>query len=315
MVYDPLIARLSDALERGEIEPTQLEALLRRRTAASGRPDVPSVLRAAGALVCLAGVALLYGIGFSSYPVSVQAVTPFLFPAAALGGAIALHRTRRPAWEVELAAMVGYVAFGLASITSAVASGSGPGFGILASVAATAIVLGLHAALRIVRLTGWGLAASLVAFTGFCADAGGILSGSTAPWWLGLQGVAAVAAGGLLLRRSPAGAQAAWRSAALLAIAAAVAGMVHTSFGRLGPWHLLLTLVVGASLVAAARFDMGSLMWVGALGSIVWLGTLAVIVGHSASWAVAVIVFGLGLVALAALVAHRRRPPRATPAV
>jgi membrane protein implicated in regulation of membrane protease activity len=56
-------------------------------------------------------------------------------------------------------------------------------------------------------------------------------------------------------------------------------------------------------------------MWVGALGSIVWLGTLAVIVGHSASWAVAVIVFGLGLVALAALVARRRRPPRATPAV
>jgi hypothetical protein len=211
--------------------------------------------------------------------------------------------------------MVGYLAFGLASITSALATGSGPGFGILASLAATAIVLGLHAALRIVSLTGWGLSASLVAFTGFCTDASGILSGATAPWWLGLQGVLAVAAGGLLLRRSHAAAEAAWRSAALLAIAAAVAGIAHTSFGRLGPWHVVLTLAVAASVLAAARFDMGSLMWVGALGSIVWLGTLAVIVGKSASWAVAVIGFGLGLVALAAVAARRRRSPRATPAL
>ena len=75
MVYDDLVARLADALERGEIEPARVEALLRRRRAANGRPDVPSLLRAAGALVCLTGAALLYGIGFSSYPVSVQTTT------------------------------------------------------------------------------------------------------------------------------------------------------------------------------------------------------------------------------------------------
>jgi hypothetical protein len=305
MVYDVLIARLSDALERGEIEPTQVEALLRPRRA-SGRPDVPSVLRAAGALVCFAGAALLYGIGFSSFPVSVQAVTPFLFPAAALGGALVLHRARRPVWEVELAGMVGYVAFGLASATSAVTIGAGPPLGIVASLAATAIVLLLHAAVRSVRLTGWGLSAALVAFTGFSADVAGVLNGSTVPWWLALQGVAAIAAGGLLLRRSRAGAEAAWRSAALLGIAASVAGMAHTSFGRFGPWHVLLTAVVAASLLGAARLEMPSLMWVGALGSLVWLGALAVVVGSSASWAVAVIVFGLGLVGLAALVARRR---------
>jgi hypothetical protein len=313
MIYDDLIERLADALERGEVDPVRVEALLRRR--APGRPDVASVLRAAGAMICLAGAALLYGIGFSSYPVSVQAVTPFAFPAAALGAAIALHRRGRPAGEVELAGMIGYLAFGLASITSAVAIGAGAGFGIVASLVAAAIVIALHAALRIVRLTGWGLSASLVAFTGFCSDAGGILSGATAPWWLGLQGVAAVVGGALLLRRSRAGAEAAWRSAALLAVAAAVAGMGHTSFDRLGPWHLLLTFAVGASLLAAARLDMGSLMWVGVLGSIVWLGTLAVVVGSSASWAVAVIVFGLGLVGLAALVTRRRRPPAARPAL
>ncbi len=315
MVYDDLVARLADALERGEIDPAQLEALLRRPRAANGRIDISSLLRAAGALVCLAGAALLYAIGFSSYPVSVQAVTPFLFPAAALGGAIALHRAGRPAWEAELAGIVGYVAFGLASVTSAFATGAGPGFGIAASLAATAIVLGLHAALRIVRLTGWGLSASLVAFTGFCTDAGGLLSGSTAPWWLGLQGVAAVLTGALLLQRSRAGSEAAWRSAALLGTVAAVAGMADTSFAGLGPWHALLTLVVGASLMAAARCDMPSLMWMGALGSLVWLATLAVVVGSSAGWALAVIAFGLGLVALAALVARRRGPARATPAI
>ena len=91
--------------------------------------------------------------------------------------------------------------------------------------------------------------------------------------------------------------------------------MVHTSFGHLGPWHVLLTAAVAACLLGAARFDMGSLMWVGALSSIVWLGTLAVVVGRSGSWAVAVILFGLGLVGLAALVARTRRPPRATPAL
>ena len=56
-------------------------------------------------------------------------------------------------------------------------------------------------------------------------------------------------------------------------------------------------------------------MWVGALGSIVWLGTLAVIVGDSASWAIAVIVFGLGLVALAALMARRHGRSPTAPAL
>ena len=159
--------------------------------AESPPPDARTSRPSCGRRACshrLDGAALLYGIGFSSYPVSVQAVTPFLFPAAALGGAIALHRARRPAWEAELAGMVGYLAFGLASITSAVATGAGPGFGIVASVAATAIVLALHAALRMVRLTGWGLSASLVAFTGFCADAGGILERLDRPLVAGAAG-------------------------------------------------------------------------------------------------------------------------------
>ena len=70
-----------------------------------------------------------------------------------------LHRAARPVWEVELAGMAGYVALGGASVTSAVVTGAGPGAGIVASLAITAVVLGLHAAVRIVRLTGWGLSA------------------------------------------------------------------------------------------------------------------------------------------------------------
>jgi len=108
------------------------------------------------------------------------------------------RRAGRPAFEVELAGMVGYVAFGLASLTAAIVTGAGSGAGILASLAATAIGLVLHRLLRIVRLTGWGLTASLVAFTGFSADLGGILNASTVPWWLVLQAAAGVAAGALL---------------------------------------------------------------------------------------------------------------------
>jgi hypothetical protein len=315
MEYDSLLTELSDALARGDIEPADVERLLRPRRAASARPDLAAVLRAAGALVCFAGAALLYGIGFHSYPVFAQEVTPFLFPAVALGAAVLLHRALRPAWEVELAGMVGYVALGAATVTSAVVTGAGPGAGILASLAITAVVLGLHAAVRIVRLTGWGLSASLVAFTGCSADAAGILNGSTVPWWLGLQGVVAVAAGAFLLRRSHAGAEAAWRSAGVLAAAAAVAGMADGGYGRLGPWHVLLTAAVAACLLGAARFDMASLMWVGALSSIVWLATLAVVVGRSGSWAVAVILFGLGLVVLATVIGRRRGRAAMRPAL
>lgn len=71
------------------------------------------------------------------------------------------------------------------------------------------------------------------------------------------QAIAAVPVGGLLLRRgSHAGAEAAWRSASLLAISSGVAGMASAGADRLGPWHALLTVAVALSLVAAARFDL-----------------------------------------------------------
>ena len=298
MVYDDLIHRLSDALERGEVDPARLEALLRRRRPAR-RVDVASVLRAAGALICFTGFAVLYAIGFDGLLVWAQATTPFLFPGAALTAAILLHRRGRPDWEVELAGATGYIAFGLASATSAAVLGAGPGAGAAISLAAAAIVAGLHRLVGIVRLTGWGLTASLVAFTGLASDAAGLLTSSSVPWWLIAQAVAAVPVGGLLLRRgSHAGAESAWRSSSLLAITSAVAGMASTGVDRLGPWHALLTVAVAVSLVAAARFV-----------------ALSIVVGSSIGWALAVIVFGAGLIALATLVARRRDLGAATPAI
>jgi hypothetical protein len=259
MVYGDLIGRLSEALERGEVDPARLEALLRRRGPAGGRVDVASVVRAVGALVCFTGLGVLYAIGFAGLPAWAQATSPYVFPAAALSAAVLLHRSGRPEWEVELAAATGHVAFGLASATSAAVLGAGPGAGAALSLAAAAIVAGLHRLLGIVRLTGWGLTASLVAFTGFASDAAGLLTSASTPWWLIAQAVAAVPIGGLLLRRgSHAGAEAAWRSSSLLAITSAVAGMATGGVDRLGPWHALLTIAVAISLVAAARFDLPS---------------------------------------------------------
>jgi hypothetical protein len=316
MVYDDLIHRLSDALERGEVDPARLEALLRRRPAAGRRVDVSSVVRAAGALVCFTGLGALYAIGFGGIGAWAQATTPYAFPAVALSAAVLLHRRGRPDWEVELAAATGYVAFGLASAASAAALGAGPGAGAVVSLVATAIVAGLHRLAGIVRLTGWGMTASLVAFTGCVSDAAGLLTDSSVPWWLIAQAVAAVPIGGLLLRRgSRAGAEAAWRSSSVLAITAAVAGVGSTGLDRLGPWHALLTLAVAASLVAAARFQLPSLLWTGALGALAWLLAVSVVVGSSAGWAVAMILLGAGLIALAALIARRRDLSAASPAI
>ena len=72
---------------------------------------------------------------------------------------------------------------------------------------------------------------------------------------------------------------------------------------------------MAASLVAAARFDLPSLLWTGALGALAWLVAVSVVVGSSTGWALAVIVFGAGLIALATLIARRRDLSAATPAI
>ena len=99
----------------------------------------------------------------------------------------------------------------------------------------------MHAAVRVVRLTSWGLSASLVAFTAFASDAGGFLDGGTAPWLLAAQFAVALAVGLVLLDRNREAAANALRSAALLALLACIFGIADAGAGSFELWHLALT--------------------------------------------------------------------------
>jgi hypothetical protein len=180
---------------------------------------------------------------------------------------------------------------------------------MLAAAGATVAVLVMHRLLGIVRLTGWGLSGSLVAFVTSGAVASGTFQDHSALVFLA-QAAAAAVAGLVLLERSPDGAAAAWRTAALLGYAACIAGISQGhAWESVGPWHALLTLVVIATFAAAVLRDLPGLVWTGAIGGVVWLVALCAAVGDSSGWAFAVVVFGAGLVALGLLVGRftRRR--------
>jgi hypothetical protein len=313
MQYHALLDDVRAGLESGWVEEGDLRRLLARADR-SARPDVAGVLRAAGALVFLFGLALVFGVGYDGYPHVVKLVGPFAFPALALAAAIGLDRRGRPRWEVELAGMVGYVALGLAFLTAGAAADAGAGYGLAASATAIAVVLAMHAAVRLVRLTSWGLSASLVAFTAFASDLGGFLNGGTAPWLLTAQFAFALAVGIALANRNREAAANALRSAALLALLACSFGIGDAGLESFGLWHIALTLAVAGTLVSAAAFDLPGLMWIGALDGVVWIGAIAAAVGQSAGWGVTVMLGGAGLVGLALLVARIRPIVTGTPA-
>ena len=106
MRYDEVLTELRAALEAGDVEERDVRRLLTRADRAQ-RPGPAGLLRAAGAIVFLLGLGLLFGLGYDAYPYAGQLLGPFLFPAAALGTAIVLHRRGAKRWEIELAGMVG----------------------------------------------------------------------------------------------------------------------------------------------------------------------------------------------------------------
>ncbi len=305
MRYDDVLAELRAALESGQVDERDVRRLLARADRAQ-RPGPVGLLRAAGAIVFLLGLGLLFGLGYDGYPYAGQLVGPFLFPAAALGTAIVLHRRGAKRWEIELAGMVGYVALGLAYMTAGVAADAGPGYGLVASASAVAVVAAMHAVVRHVRLTSWGLSASLVAFTGFASDIAGFLADDTAAWLVAGQFALALAVGILLLRRDREVAANALRTAALLAPVACAFGLGDGGFGSFGLWHLALTAAVAGTLLAAAALDLPGLMWIRAGDGLFWICAVAAVAGQSVGWAVAVMLAGVGLVGLALLVARLR---------
>jgi hypothetical protein len=305
MQYGDLLAELRSALDAGRVEESDVRRLLARADRAH-RPGPAGVLRASGAIVFVLGLGLLFGLGYDDYPYAVQLVGPFLFPAAALGTAIGVHRRGSSQWEVELAGMVGYVALGLAYLTAGAAADAGSGFGLVAAASAVAVVAAMHAAVRLVRLTSWGLSASLIAFTAFASDLAGFLHEGTAAWLVAGQFALALAVGLIMLGRDREVAANALRTAALLAPVACAFGIGDAGFGSFGLWHLALTATVAATLLAAAALDLPGLMWIGAADGLFWIAAVAAAAGESAGWAAAVMLAGVGLVGLAALVARLR---------
>ncbi len=319
MRYAALARRVQQALEAGLIEPAELERLLDERavvpesTTAQRRPDVGGLLASAGVLVAFAGAALLYAIGWSTYGHAARIITPFAFPGVALAAAALLARARRPQWQIELSGATGYLALTLAFLASGDAFDAGPGYGVVAGAIGTLVVLALHWLAGARRLTTWGLGMSLVALTTSAAAEAGLNGHSSASRVLLAQSAVAVAIGLAALRRRPGLAPGAFGWAALLAYSASLAGIWN--WESVSPWHAVLSVAVVATLLAAAALNSSGLLWVGAVGGLAWLGAVAGLVGQKSSWALAVIVVGLGLAGLGVLVSRLRGRSGGPPAV
>jgi hypothetical protein len=238
-----------------------------------------------------------------------KVATPFLFPATAIGLGVFLAQTGRPAWQAEAAGLIGQVALAAAFVVLAeVLDPRNPEvFGALCGVVATIEVLVCHRLIGSVRLTGWGLSASIVALVSFGAASAGDRSGGPnvigVPGMLLLEAGAAAALTAWLVARGSDYAPHAARTTSLLAVGAALVGLVETEYPRdLDSWHFVLALTAVLTFVAAAVLRMDSLIWVGALAGVVWLGTISYVVGDSSGAAGLVVLGGVGLVGLGALV-------------
>jgi len=308
MQYDDLAGRVRDALERGAVTPAQVERMLAEPRRAT-RPGVSGVLAGMGLLVAYIGVAFLYGIQWHSMGDGAKTLTPFLFPAAAIGAAIALHRASRPRWESELAGVVGFVALALAFLAAGVAfdPADDARFAAIAAAIATIVVAAVHLELRNVRLTGWGLSASVVAMTCSFAVMAGVDSAGGVASVLAAQGAAAAAVSWYAFGRSRETSASAARTALLLFYLAALAGQEGPGYGHLSVWHLLLSLAVAGAFVCSVALGFDGLVWLGALGALIWLGMVGDIIGSSTGWAFGLVLIGLGLVGLSVLVAALRR--------
>ena len=288
-------------LESGDLTPEALERFLDQRSRGE-RPDAAGILMAVG-------VAVAYAVGFSDMGQGAQLSTPFVFPAAAIGTAVLLARSGRPRWQSEAAGLVGQIALAAAFVVvGIVVDPSNPeAFGAVCGLAATVEVLVCHRLIGSVRLTGWGLSASIVALVSF--GAAGVGRHADGPSVLGVPGMLMLEAGAaaavtawLIHRRSDYAPHAA-RTAGLLAIGASVAGLVGYEYPpQLQWWHVVLALTAVLAFVAAAALRMDGLIWVGALAGLIWLGYISSVVGDSSGNAGLVVLFGFGLVGLGALV-------------
>jgi len=312
MQYDELLDEVREALEDGRLEPRQLERLVRRggRRVSAERPTTSSVLTALGCVVAFAGVALAYATSFRDLGHAAQIVTPFLFPAAAFGCAIRLSRRGRPTWQVELAGAVGYTALMAAIAAAAIPLDARSGYAAIAGFAGAALALVIHTQLRILRLTATAVSVGLFVGTWGAAYHGGIVGSDNTQWLFLAQAGVAGALGVALLARTRDGAAAAFRAASLLAFFACIAGISQAGdWNTISGWHVVLTVVVALTLVGAATLELGGMLLIGDVECLAWLIAVGGLVGRSTGWAAAVVLAGIGLVALGYLTS-RIRPNR-----
>ena len=81
----------------------------------------------------------------------------------------------------------------------------------------------------------------------------------------------------------------------------------HGDWNSFSGWHVLLTVVVALTLVGAATLDLGGMLVIGDIEGLIWLGAVGAVVGNHTGWALAVVLAGLGLVALGFLTSRLRR--------
>lgn len=313
----PLLARLARALDAGEVTRDDvLRVLARDRGPVGGGPGAAGVLYALGAVVVLVGLAIAYGTVHDDLPRAVRVVAPFAFPLAAFVACLGLARRRAPWWQVDLAGLVGYVAFAVASGVSGAAWGwTDTARGAAAGVAVTALV-GVAIAVLLHRVTGstrllWvGVPAALAALGVALAFLAGLWDAPAAGperlgWVLLGEAVAAAVVAWVLSSRDPAGC----RYAAVWATVGGYAAVVFAGddLASFSVWHVVLAGVVVAAFLAAAALDSDVLVWLAAAGGAFWVVLIAVVVGSATGAALAVVLAGLGLVGLGVLVARRLR--------
>jgi hypothetical protein len=306
-----LVDRTARALEDRSLEPADLRRLLSRASRQRGI-DAGGVFRALGLLTAFAGVAFLYIINHHSLSDRAQELTPFVFPAVLLVMAVVLDRVRRPAWEVELAAIVGDISLAVTFVAASGAWGRSRDYGLAAAVISLVVSLVMYSALRLVRLTTWAAAASIVAITTF--GVAGDSPRSVAHVFL-VQAIIAAVVGFALLRQSrPVAAQALYL-ATLLALVAGFVGVVADAFGQssssVSVWALALFVTTLAALATAATVELTGLLWLGALGALLTLAAVAEPSRSDTHWAYVMMVIGVVLAFAGAFIHHARRPPRA----
>ena len=314
---DQLLERLGRALRSGLVSPGEIEALLARaERGAEGGSTAAAVLLALGSAVVFCGVAIAYGTVFADLPWAVRLTTPFLFPLVALTGCVALSHRGAPPWQRDLAGLIGFVAFAVASGASAATSGwvesgrDAAWAALAASAAGAAVATAVWRATGSRRLGWTGIPAALAAL----ATAAAYLAGL---WWTNVEGI--VGLGWVVLAEAAAAAvlaatlarrdRAACRPPLVWAVAGAYGAVLFSGedLTQASVWHAVLAGVVVAAFLAAAALDFDALTWIAAGGGAAWVLMIAVVVGSATGAALAVVLAGAGLLGLGVLVARIRR--------